>query len=217
MMAAQRTSGRLGDSATSSRRQAQAAGGKELMIAGAVLLILAVVAGILYVIRTGEGQRVKEEYKRQQDIQARNFDHARDAFEKADILGRLYVTKGDPLTQDKLASEFRGNDNVYNIICEHQYKEVRKGEKTDRVSLYPEREMGVYPISTQSNREERDITYQYGLAENRHTPVIIASKNYAPAPGDRVNVGGKIVAIVRAETDIVFQNAMNKPLQEKKK
>jgi hypothetical protein len=192
-------------------------GGPELIIAFGVISLLGISAAVLGVMRNKQKADVEGTIKTQQDIFDRNIKLASDSFERADQVGRLYVMgkepnavpdakELDPAVKTKLFGSFQTDSNVYNVIYDWNYKDKKQKVKTRQEFLYPDR---VRIEKMDHGKEENGVRFNYGFADGKTTPIIIASKSVKPQEGDQANTGGMITVIVKAEKDNVFEKAMN--------
>lgn len=193
----------------------KARGGPELMIAAGIIVVLGVTAAGLYVMRKNEHADVIRKLEEAVRVEKENFALAFDMFSKADAAGRLFVMGKEEADEGKLLASFRGDEKIYNVIYERSLKEKRGANKTEQKALHSDRLL----FHTMSNpfKEDQDVKMNYGLADGKATPIVIAKKFIKSAEGDQANLGGTITVVVRAKTDRSFANAQTaKPVEEKK-
>jgi hypothetical protein len=148
-------------------------------------------------------------------VEKRNFALAFDQFSKADAAGRLYVMGKEEADESKLLASFRGDEKIYNVIYERSLKEKRGANTTEQKALFPDRLL-FHTMSTPF-KEDQEVKMNYGLADGKATPIVIAKKFVKAAEGDQANLGGTITVVVRAEKDRNFTKAQEaKPPEEKK-
>lgn len=180
--------------------------GKELMIAGGVIGLLAIVALVMYSKRSSEDAERKKTQVEQEAIFNNNMQAGFRALVRAENVGAQYVVgKEADITPDKLFGPFRSDDKVYNVIYDRNFKGERQ-PGSEQKAMFPERlKLG---RMEQHSREEGGAKCCYGLVDGS-TPVVVATKPYKSADGDAVNLGGLITVIVKAESDRKFENARN--------
>lgn len=189
--------------------------GKELMICFAVLSVLAVVAVVLGVIRSRQKRDAARIIKDREEAFEHNMKLGLETYQRAENAGLLFVMGKEQTPDEKLFGPFKNDDKVYNIIFDRVYKDKKNNVKTEQKAMFVDR---LKVESVEHGREENGIRINYGLAENKTVPIVIARKPVKPAEGDSANLGGNITIIARAEPDEYFEKAKTaKSAAEKEK
>lgn len=191
--------------------------GPELLIAFAVLAVMGVLAGVLYVTRNKQIRDVEQKKAAREETYENNMKLGMDMYMKAEECGVKFVIgkEDESITGDeqklraKLFGRFQKDDKIYNVIYDRRYKDKKTKEKNDIKQLFADR-THLETIQARS-KQDHDIRLNYVMAENRTFNCVMASKIIPPAPGDTVNQGGTITIIVKAQDDPTFQSARKPP------
>ncbi|GMV81963.1 MAG: hypothetical protein AMXMBFR7_31470 [Planctomycetota bacterium] len=178
------------------KKRAAGGGGMELVILLAVLGLLLVVCGVLYSMKSSEQENYQREVRAEKAAKEKNDELAYAAFQKALSAGAGFVKgESEKATNDELFASFRSDPTIYNVIFNRQYKDKRNKDQYDQRSMYPER-LRVEQYSGGSVKDGVSITR--GMAENKTLPIMIAKKMLNGPEGDKANLGGEILVMVRA-------------------
>ncbi|HLX63108.1 MAG TPA: hypothetical protein VKX17_17695 [Planctomycetota bacterium] len=193
---------------------------KEMIIAGSVLGAILVIALVVWKIKSGEVNQKKSEENARTEIRERNFKLAEDELPKAITAGTNFVIGKDPITaenEDKLFTSFKNNPKIYNVIYTHQFVDRRKPDETQDQSVAMIKDIDhtrkfIQLQNANTVKEEQDQKINYALATENGLwiPVVMARREIKTKPPDKVNPGGWIMVIVRAESDETFAKAIAK-------
>jgi len=189
----------------SSKRKVRGVG-KELMICFGVIAVLAVAAVVLFFVQRSHNVIIIRKIEVLKEIFERNMKLGFDTYQRAENAGLLFVTgKDDKATDDKLFGAFKSDSKIYNVIFDRIYKDKKNQTKTEQRSMFKDR-LRIESIESKG-REENGVSANYGFAEDKTIPIVVAKKFIKPVQGDSANLGGAIMVIAKAESDDVFENA----------
>jgi hypothetical protein len=180
--------------------------GKELMVSFGVIGLMAVAALVVYIVVSRSNREKTRWQEEQAKILESNMKLGFDSYQRAENAGLLFVMgKDEKAADDKLFGPFRGDDKIYNVLYDRIYKDRRNKPMTEQKAMFADRRTGVGSI--EKFKEENGVRVNYGFAENKTIPIVIARKMIKQTPGDNANLGGEITVIVKAATDHIFENA----------
>lgn len=194
---------------------------KEMLIAGAVVLVMFVVAMIVWMQKSGEQRKAKADEEANLKAFEANIERGKTAMEKANRVGALYVIgrTDDKFDDQSLFVPFKTDSNIINAFYERSFKDRRGTVKHEmkKMSEDIDRTTGITTVSNKYKEYPPDLTINYGFAQNGAVPVVIAKKTYKSAKDDVVNLGGVITVVVKAEDDKTFEQARNAPKKGEEK
>lgn len=201
-----RTSGRVGAGGSKANtaaaeqkkgkpKKAGRGGGTELAIGLGILGVLVVVCIVLYFNKKQEFADFEAEKKAANRAKEENIDRAIAAFRKAEAAGTAFVTsKNDKATDDELFGSVRGDDTIFNVIYNRQFKDKKRNTQTEQKALHKELLNNVGQGGTLASKEGVEIL----KGKAGETEIVIARKSYMPEKDDKSNLGGEIMVIVKA-------------------
>jgi cbb3-type cytochrome oxidase maturation protein len=196
------------------RGKAKAVGGKELMIACAVLggLVCAVV--FFWVLRSGQKQDAQNVQQRLVETENKNFRLAKEWGEKAWTAGLTFVMGKEETSPDALKAIVQ-DPPCYNVIYVRNRKDKKGRDDSTQIEYSKDRLVnGDIPSVS---RDENGWHMVYAFAENKTIPLVRAQKSVQPAEGDTVNKPGTITVMIRAEEDDHFKRARDAKAPEENK
>jgi hypothetical protein len=191
--------GGAGGSFRGSRRTTKS-GGTELIILGSVIGVLAVIVIFVFIWVNNRNQSTLAEKHREERFNKKCRELAISAFARVEKLGRDFVMgKIDPkISREELFKDFLSDDTFYNIMFVRRYSQ-RKQEGTDPRKMHEEiTEVG---ISNKPIPSEGDLRITFGQASHDKSSekLVWAEKSFQPDdPKEKVNLGGKVVVLIRA-------------------
>jgi len=192
--------------------------GKPLLLCFAILGVMAVTAGVLYVIRSRQTRDIKRIQTEEQEIFERNMALGFDKYRTARNAGLLFVMGKDKAEgqalEDKLFGPFRNDDKVYNVIYDRNFKDRRNLQQTEQKAMFRDR---LRVDSIEHGKEDSGVRVIYGFAENKTVTIVISREPIKAETGDNANLGGMITVIAKAESDKFFDKAKQPKVVPEKK
>ncbi len=181
------------------RKKTGGGGGTEMMICLGVLGVLVIAVGVFWKIKKDEQAAYAQSIREKRRAREANLNRAYKAFINAERIGKPFVIgNATDAKPEDLLSSLKGDDKIYNVIFDRNYKNKKNKAETQQIAMDSSRmrvtRYGKSEIKT-------GITMTYAKANNETLPVFLAEKTYKAEEGDKVNQGGRITVIVLAEEE----------------
>lgn len=170
-------------------------GGKELLIAFAIIAVLAAVVIVKSMSNNAKIKGIKDAENAKLEAQTKNYESASKLARAAEDRAALMLIGKEEFDENKHFGSFKADPSVFNVIYERTYKDKKGEEKHFHKALYPDR---LSFVKTGFGTEENGVRINYALADNKATNVVMAVKNIKLPEGDNLNVSAMITVISKA-------------------
>lgn len=187
--------GGVGDEQPKKKKGGKGVGGKELMIAFAIIAVLAGIVIVKSMSNNAKIKGIKDAENAKLEAQTKNYEAAAKLARSAEDKAALMLVGKEEFEEGKHFGSFKADPGVYNVIYERSYKDKKGEEKHFHKALYPDR---LTFVKTGFGTEENGVRINYALADNKASNVVMAVKNIKLPEGDNLNVSAMITVIVKA-------------------